>query len=449
MIPFTRAQARDFGALLAKCATGRPRGPGPPVHVRVRDGVRSLDAVAPSGVRLTHTQVVPGAPDARVLFPMEVLTACAGASDEPVVLEPQSKTRATAHWSDAEGRRVLPVELLLPGKQHELPELPALAPVKPELLVALHECGRTTARDDGRFALSRVQVRGATGTVIGTDGRTALLWSGFEFPFADPVLVPALAVFGAKPLANATDVRVGHTVEYLVVSAGPWAVWLLTDAKAKYPDVPAVVPRRAPTTLELDPRDTDALAAALPALPGVEHESRPVTLAVTTDSRACVRAASDGTVKSVALARSAVRGSAVQIALDRRAVLRALALGCRTVRLLAPDKPATFTTADRTFVVAALSADLVVPDTAEPILAHKPQPERSAPVKPDPAAPARGDPPNAPDPLDLAESLRVALTEAAATAAKLVAALRHSKREKKALATVLTGLKQLNLGGVP
>jgi hypothetical protein len=439
VIPFTRAQARDFGALLAKCALGRPRGPGPPVHVRVRAGVRTLDAIAPSGVRLAHTTLAEGAPDVRFLFPFEVLTACAGASDEPVVLEPQSKSRATAHWSDAEGRRGRPVELLLPGKQHDLPELPALAPVKPELLVALHECGRTTARDDGRFALSHVQVRGGTGTVIGTDGRTALLWSGFEFPFADPVLVLALGVFGAKPLASATPVRVGRAPEHCVVSAGPWAVWLPTDAQAKYPDVPAVVPRRAPTTLELDPRDADALTAVLPALPGVEHESRPVTLSVSADSRACARAASDGTVKSLALARSAARGSAVHIALDRRAVLRALALRCRTVRLLAPDKPATFSGTDRTFVVAPLSADLVVPDITEP----EPQPERSVPVKPDPAAPARG------DPLDLAESLRVALAEAAANAAKLVAALRHSKREKKALATVLTGLKQLNLGGAP
>ncbi len=441
MIPFTRARARDFGALLAKCATGRPRGPGPPLLVRVRDGVRTLDAVAPSGVRLTHTSPVPGASDVRLLFPFELLTACAGASDEPVVLEPQSKSRATAHWSDAEGRRVLPFELLLPGQQHDLPELPALRPVKPELLAALHECGRTTARDDGRFALSRVQVRGSTGTVIGTDGRTALLWSGFALPFADDVLVPALSVLGAKPLASAAEVRVGRTDEYLVVSAGPWCVWLPTDTKAKYPDVTAVVPRRAPTVIELAPHAAAELTAALPALPGAEHESRPVTLAVSADSRACVRAASDGTVKSVALARSAVRGSPNQIALDRRAVLRALALGCRTVRLVAPDKPAVFATDDRTFVVAALSSDLVVPDPAE----LTPKPQRSVPVKPDPAAPARGDPPNALDPLDLAESLRVALAEAAATAAKLVAALRHSRKEKKVLATVLTGLKQLNL----
>ena len=58
--------------------------------------------------------------------------------------------------------------------------------------------------------------------------------------------------------------------------------------------------------------------------------------------------------------------------------------------------------------------------------------------------PARGDPP---DPLEIAEELRTALADAATKAAKLVAALRHTKKEKKALSSVLANLKQLNLGG--
>ena len=61
--------------------------------------------------------------------------------------------------------------------------------------------------------------------------------------------------------------------------------------------------------------------------------------------------------------------------------------------------------------------------------------------------PARDEPA---DPLMLAEDLRVALADAATKAARLVSALRQTKKEKKALATVLTGLQQLNLGnGAP
>jgi hypothetical protein len=50
------------------------------------------------------------------------------------------------------------------------------------------------------------------------------------------------------------------------------------------------------------------------------------------------------------------------------------------------------------------------------------------------------------DPLAAAEELRVALADASAKATRLVAALRTGKKEKKALATVLAGLKELNLG---
>ena len=65
----------------------------------------------------------------------------------------------------------------------------------------------------------------------------------------------------------------------------------------------------------------------------------------------------------------------------------------------------------------------------------------------------RDDPPaDLPDPLAEAEALRNALAEAAHRAGRLVARLKHARREKKALASVWAGLKQLNLdprGGGP
>ena len=65
-----------------------------------------------------------------------------------------------------------------------------------------------------------------------------------------------------------------------------------------------------------------------------------------------------------------------------------------------------------------------------------------------PAPGGRHDPPapDAPDPLVAAEELRAALADAATKAARLVAALKASKKEQKVLANVLTNLKQLNLG---
>ncbi len=50
------------------------------------------------------------------------------------------------------------------------------------------------------------------------------------------------------------------------------------------------------------------------------------------------------------------------------------------------------------------------------------------------------------DPLVEAEGLRTALADVVTRVSRLVAALRHQKREKKALANVWSSLKDLNLG---
>ena len=51
------------------------------------------------------------------------------------------------------------------------------------------------------------------------------------------------------------------------------------------------------------------------------------------------------------------------------------------------------------------------------------------------------------DPLAEAERLRSQLFEATQTAGRLVAILKSKKKEQKALATVFSSLKSLNLGG--
>ncbi len=54
-------------------------------------------------------------------------------------------------------------------------------------------------------------------------------------------------------------------------------------------------------------------------------------------------------------------------------------------------------------------------------------------------------PPDAPDPLALAEQLRQSLADAHASAAKLVAALKGKRKEQKALSQVYASLKSLHL----
>jgi hypothetical protein len=450
MILFTREVAQSFRLLFGKCLSGRPRGPAPPVVVRTAGGQRTRGATTAGGVTLTHSAPAPGEPDDLLVLPASVLAEVEGGTDGAVVLDRETKLRGVAKWHGGGKPRARPVELILPGKQHELPAPPEMTFVSGPLLTALFECGRTAARESGRFALSKVQLQGKAGRVVGTDGKVALLWRGFSFPFAEDALVPALPVFGARPLARLADAKVGRTATHLVVAAGPWSVWLPTEAEAKYPDVAAVVPRHAPTTVEIGESDAAQLLPALPGLPGGDHELRPVTLDA--ERGLCVRGRAGGgekpgETKEVPLARSAVTGPAARVVLDRRALARALALGCRTLRLT-PDRPVVAQGGDRTLVAAQLDPSLLAApaaDAAQPT--HPPANiERRSPVKSesDGHVPPRGDPA---DPLELAEELRAALAEAAATAGRLVAALRQGKKEKKVLSALMTNLKQLNLGG--
>src|SRR5438270_438127 len=134
MILFTRAVAQEFRTLFAKCVTGRPRGPAPPVVIQVKDDTRIVAASTPDGVMLSHTSPAPKELDDLVVLPASVLVEVEGNSDEVVTLDRETKVRAVVRWHGDTKPRTLPVDLILPGKQHEPPTLPPLKPAPAKLL---------------------------------------------------------------------------------------------------------------------------------------------------------------------------------------------------------------------------------------------------------------------------------------------------------------------------
>ena len=461
MIAFPRRLARRFRAACAKCTSGRPRGPAPCVVIRQANGRVTLTATFPE-VTLELGYGTSARSRAEVLVvPMTALEAVAANADEPVAFDAGDRLEGVARWgADGVAPGSVPVAFVLPGKQHDPLPRPEMTLVAEKLLAALHEAGRTSSREDGRYALSRVQVRGAKGQVIATDGKVAVLFGGFTFPFAEDVLVPAIPLFGSLEVRDETEVRVGRTTSHLVVSVGDWTAWHGVAPPGKFPDVAAVIPRHAPTTVALDRDDAAAVFPQLPGLPGQGHDFRPVTLDA--DGLLIVRAGDDtGAVKEVLLARSPVTGPAARIVLDRRALTRVLALGCHTLRIT-PGKTLVGEGDGVTVLAALLDPELAVTsgtrlpgsDAKVPLTnpKHNPDPERDTvmkPQEPNGRIPgARPDPPtnDAPDPLVAAEELRAALADAATKAARLVAALKMSQKEKKVLATLYAGLQQLNLG---
>ena len=464
MILFTRVQARDFQVLFSRCVAGRPRGPAPPVAIQIKAETRITTATTHDGVTLTHTSPAPKERDDFVLLPTSVLAEVEGSTDEMVTLERQSRTLAVVRWHGGSKPRTLPVGLILPGKQHEIPAPPELAPVSEKLLAALHECGRSAARENGRFALSRVQLQGRSGRVVGTDGKIALLATGCEFPFTDDVLVPALPVFGSKPLLRAKVMHIGRTSIHLIIAAGPWSVWLPFDSKARYPDVFALIPKQPPAVAHLDHGDVVELLKVLSGLPGKDEEDSPVTIDVGSTVKIRGRDETTQDTQEVTLARSTISGPAQQLAFNRRILARALSLGCRTLKVT-PDKPLVIEGEHFSMIALALDSSLIVPPTAQggktsAIVAIAPTSTLAQPIHtlqrsndmPPPDTnghtPPRGDPP---DPLFAAEELRDALADATSKAARLVATLKAGRKEKKVLASVFANLKQLGLdsGGPP
>jgi hypothetical protein len=422
------AAARTFRVVASKCRATRARDPALQVHARVRAGTLTLFAsFGEVGLALT---VPDQAGSGSAVIPLDALEQSSGSE--------------------------------LPGSaKGEVPTPPAvpepMAEIVPLFLAELHEAGRTAAREQVRYAVTRVQVRGAAGQVIGTDGKQALVLGGFVLSFTEDVLVPAVPVFGAKELASQTEVRVGRTASHLVVMAGAWTIWLLIDREGRFPDVEGAIPRsRLTTTLEV--ASTAAFLGVLQELPVLDPEAGSVTLDL--GPRVVVRAGrAHGAPPAEALVSGATAtGPPLLVALDRKQLLRALALGFHRFRFTSADRPWVASDSTRTYLAAALSPESAIgpgiPGTITTVaLPTSPEPPRRTlmPARdvPSPARNGHADPPPAGDlvdPLVEAEGLRTALAEAANRAARLVAVLKQFRRERRALASAWSSLKQLNLG---
>ena len=457
MIVFTRDLARRFRAVARKCVVGRPRGPAPPVICRAAGGVLTLTAHFDGVVLSVTAQASPKATETLVV-PMDVLSAVGGGGADPVELKPTSVTTVEAVWTDRGVSRSMSFDLVQSNLLYNTIAEPKEWEEFPHrFLTVLHECGRTTARDPTRFALHRVQVRGKAGQVVGTDGGVALIADGFTFPFADDLLIPALPVFGIRELVHEAKVRVGLVAGHMVVAAGPWTIGLAVDPNGRFPDVAGVVPTATgSTTVTIDDQDAADLLAALPGRPGTGDRDNHITLDL--GRSAIVRARDVDNATDIRLARSAVTGLPARVAVDLAVVRRALNFGLTTVRLVGGGKPVVFLGDGMTLIAVPLDPSCEVgPNTTEshhtagPPVKPAIQHERRSPMRPQtknghPGVGRPEPPADAPDLLAEAEAVRAALTEAAARAARLVAALKHRRKEQKALTQVWSSLRSLNLG---
>jgi len=470
MISFPRAAARAVLAVARHAVVGRLRGPAPPVTLSPADGAVIFSVVLPQLVvqlRVPTDRVG----DATIVLPMEALEAVEGTGTDPVTVETKGR-RAVLRWTDRGQPRSKEVEAGPRRPMRDEPVEPTtFAAMPPEFVVALHEAGRCAGRPTGRYALDRVQLKGRTGDVVASDGASAYLHGGFAFSFAEDLLVPATAVFGAADLRG-EPVGLGRSTTHLAVRIGPWTVSLPLDDGGRFPDVAAVVPKAAPgKLLRIDDADAEELRAALPKLPGAGEEHRPVTLD-TGNGRVPVvraRAAGSGDVVEVRLDRSTTPKGMAAVALDRAFLDRALRLGCRTFHVAAADKPVAARCGRLTLVAVPLDGSMIVAGTLQAIVrrtATPPVPTVDREATPSastalvPLIPASTEamvltepgellteiaPSETVDPLAEAEALRDACVDAGHRVARLLAWFKARRREPKAIAKVWSSLQSLKL----
>ena len=441
MFTLSRRQARSLRAVARKCVPkGAGRGPDPTVtFAGGRHGPFAFAAVGEvtAGFRLLG----PIEPQEAVTVPVMALAACEGADPVPVHVEAVGRT-VTFTWADRGQDRTETVSALTPKTDLVPPMPPPFADAGPAFLHALHEAGRLAAGEDTRYSLARLQVRGAAGQVVGSDGKQAGVFGGFRFPFPDDVLVPAVPVFGLKEVARAAPVRVARTPGGLCVAAGEWLVWLAADA---YPDVAGVIKRNAGgSTLRLGPKDADRLLDVLAVMKPGDGDGAAGVVTLTLGPAPAAWAGRAG----VPLADSVCAGPACRWAVTPAHLHRAVALGFRDFSAKRPDGTA----------VAARGPDaylfvLLAPGPAEP---SPPAAAVSAITTPNGVPMTRtpdpdrrpGGPPDdeAPDLLAEVDALRAVLGDALTRAGRLGGLLKHYRRHRKALETAWASLQQLKLG---
>jgi len=330
------------------------------------------------------------------------------------------------------------------------PFVPPAAPavfdvVSPAFLNALHEAGRCAAGEDTKYAVSRLQVRGVPGQVVGTDSKQALVHGGFRLPFQDDVLVPALPVFGLKELTRDGPVRVGRTKAGLCVGAGEWLIWLPADADAGFPDVDGVVRRtQGGTRLVVGDADAARLVADLPKMPKAGEAYAPVTVMVGQKP-----ALGAGAVH-VRLAASEGSGPPATWTMNRAYLHRALLLGFRDFSTKKATSSLVATNGAHTYLFALLDADPAVPAPPEPAAVASASPATQGVSRMRPPDPhRRPEPPlddEAPDLPAEVDALRAVLGDALTRAGRLAGLLKHDRKQRKAVASVLSSLQQLKLG---
>ena len=370
MITITRRTARQVRAVFRR-ALGATRGAGPAVSFCVGPGGLSV-RVRQGGAAVEYHE--PGDhPPQELTTPFEFLADCEAGKDDPVQLQRDGDTGVVATWNDGGIPQIVRYDTQ--GVANETPGAPDVMANNPRRLVtALQEATDTADREAVRYALNAIQLQGAAGRIIATDGRQLLVASGFVFPWEDDVHIPRNTVFASREFAGIDDVAIGKTDQWVALRIGPWTTWLETVKDAKFPRVMDHIPRAddAKTVVRISESDATFLSKSLKHLPCDDSLNQPVT--IDANGSVAVRSQAPGRQPTeLVLTNSTVDGEATRLNTNRSFLSRVVKLGFRDMRLYGPETPAYCCDEHRSYVWAVLGKDGVITPSSQCVRIESPQ----------------------------------------------------------------------------
>jgi hypothetical protein len=269
-------------------------------------------------------------------------------------------------------------------------------------------------------------------------------------------LLPKSSLFAAKELRAEGTLRVGKSVQHLVLEAGPWTIWLGLQKEGRFPRIDDHVrqPSAAVSRLQISESDAAFLTRALPRLPCDETYNGPLTLDLNGEVTIRGRASEQAEPTELVLAGSRYSGRPIRISTNRAYLSRALALGFREVLVYGPEAPVLCQDGLRHYGWALLDPAAAIkpsesairlssaPAQAQAAAGPRRRPSQASPGKtappPDaatqaaptarPTSPAAAPAASECDLVGTAEALRDALREHLTQARQLVAALRTQRK---------------------
>jgi hypothetical protein len=368
MIEITRSLARQLSSVLRRCYR-KPFHSGVPV-VEFAAGAEGLHVRVVNGeVAAEYRQAGTYRP-AKIALPLDALAAMQGRDEGVVILESGSASQTVARWQDAGVPQAMAFVVPEPNTRPAFPESPeTFVRNTKELLTALDTAARTVANDSTRYALQRLQLRGKSGQVVGTDSKQLFIQGGFDFGFEEDLLVPRALAFGCPELGSAEAIEIGRTKSSVAIRVGAWTIALAIDTDGQYPQVDEVIPKSARSTAvcRFSPDDAEFLVRSLPRLPGKDDFNQPVTVDLNGHVAVRAKSADQPQTTEIELSRSEYTGHAVRLNLNRDNLIRALQLGFRELAVVNADTPLVCRDGDRTYVMMPLSKSDALPATDDPL----------------------------------------------------------------------------------